>query len=376
MQATVKGLSATSERWLLNCNSVFSLSKLLYRVMQSRFEQVAVVQVPPEPRQLPTVVKLVDINESQIRKVRNSVIHPPDHLAPPLSPFFRNLTDEAVAGVENFLFFVGYGRSGHSIVASILDAHPNVIVAHEYYLFDKLANLYWNRQLQIKRRLFDELYWSSYDSALRGWRANLNTTKGYNLNLKGTWQGQFGRLKVIGDKTAGSTAMLYHRSPLVFKRTLTTLEKITGIPHSVLHVVRNPYDMVATVALYQASEDPGNFKVNASVANKFRDYSYMKMAADIVLTKAAAVGNMVEDCKLHLLEVHLEDLISDPSTVIYRMCHFLDVPCDPAYMRVCQSKVFQRPSRSRDLVMWPEPVKRRIREAISNFSFFHRYLFE
>ena len=33
--------------------------------------------------------------------------------------------------VQTYCVFIGYPRSGHSLVGSLLDAHPNVIIAHE-----------------------------------------------------------------------------------------------------------------------------------------------------------------------------------------------------------------------------------------------------
>lgn len=278
--------------------------------------------------------------------------------------------------MERFTFFIGYGRSGHSIVGSIMDAHQNVIIAHEYYLFDKLTNPYLYRGLQTKANLFDALYWSSYSSAVSGWRSAKETTKGYNLNLQGTWQGQFQRLKVIGDKTGGSTVMLYHKSPQLFKTALKWLQRITGVPYSAVHVVRNPYDMVATVAMYQASSNPNVEKVHATVANKFRSPSFLGMAADIVLRKAAGVQAMVKNCRLSVLEIHLEDLISSPEPVIRGMCDFLGVACTEEYVKACRGKVFRHASRSRDLVLWPEAIRNRIELAIQRFSFFNRYSFE
>lgn len=49
----------------------------------------------------------------------------------PLPP----LSQEAVDGVEKFVIFVGYPRSGHSIIGSMMDAHQNIIISHEYMLF-------------------------------------------------------------------------------------------------------------------------------------------------------------------------------------------------------------------------------------------------
>jgi len=33
--------------------------------------------------------------------------------------------------LRNFVLFVGYPRSGHSLVGSLIDAHPHAIIAHE-----------------------------------------------------------------------------------------------------------------------------------------------------------------------------------------------------------------------------------------------------
>ena len=37
-------------------------------------------------------------------------------------------------GVETFVMFIGYPRSSHSLVAAILDAHPEIIIANEYHV--------------------------------------------------------------------------------------------------------------------------------------------------------------------------------------------------------------------------------------------------
>ena len=38
--------------------------------------------------------------------------------------------------VEKYCMFVGYPRSGHSLVGSLLDAHPNMIIANELNALD------------------------------------------------------------------------------------------------------------------------------------------------------------------------------------------------------------------------------------------------
>ena len=45
-----------------------------------------------------------------------------------------NLSRELVDGVKKFVFFVGYG---HSIIGSLMDAHPHVAISNEFFLFTK-----------------------------------------------------------------------------------------------------------------------------------------------------------------------------------------------------------------------------------------------
>ena len=150
---------------------------------------------------------------------------------------YGRLSQATINRVEKFVFFVGYGRSGHSIIASMMDAHPNIIIAHEFYLFDKWATKV--PSVRKKSSLFNDLYRNSYKSALQGWRTPQKDQKGYTLELGEAWQGRFDQLKVIGDKTAGDTAMKCHHSPEKFKEMYQGLQDTVGIPIRVLHVVRN-----------------------------------------------------------------------------------------------------------------------------------------
>ncbi len=49
--------------------------------------------------------------------------------------------------VERFCLFIGYPRSGHSLVGSLLDAHPNVVLAHELDALRYVAAGYRRKQL-------------------------------------------------------------------------------------------------------------------------------------------------------------------------------------------------------------------------------------
>ena len=106
-------------------------------------------------------------------------------------------------GVETFVLFIGYPRSSHSLVGAILDAHPEIIIPHEYHLLAK-----WQHFELLKARgknfqkylLFYELQQLSMKQALFGIRANNSLLRGeftYTYNVPGLWQGGYDkRIKV------------------------------------------------------------------------------------------------------------------------------------------------------------------------------------
>lgn len=42
--------------------------------------------------------------------------------------------------VKVFLLFIGYNRSRHTLLASLLDAHPNVIIANDFNILGEWIN--------------------------------------------------------------------------------------------------------------------------------------------------------------------------------------------------------------------------------------------
>ena len=123
-----------------------------------------------------------------------------------------------------------------------IDAHPNVIIAHEFFLFQRLSQ---DHQRFINRsRLFNQLYKNSYKVANEGWHVSSNKVKGYSLDMEGAWQGRFTKLKVIGDKSGGKTTDIYTRNSQQFKDMYQQLSVSVKVPVKALHIIRNPFDMV------------------------------------------------------------------------------------------------------------------------------------
>ena len=331
-----------------------------------------------------TVSILRPTTSTDFRKRSNSTVSPPLAARPPKSTFppppvsrkFTPLTQRDVDGVQMFVFFIGYPRSGHSIIGSMMDAHPDMIVAHEFMLFEK-----WPQQaakLMNKAYLFNTLYKDSYDDATTGWRSAKEDKKGYTLQMKASWQGQFNHLKVIGDKSGGKASFLYHASPEEVQKSYRQLVDTVKIPVRTIHVIRNPYDMIATRVLYvaayeQAPNSPAH-KVPASETKKFDNPKMLMEEAKAHLELAEGSKNFTESCNLTVLEVYSEDFIEDPKATMKKICDFLDLECWDEYLQDCYDKTYKSMSKTRNVVNWTPEVLEYIRRELKHYPFFSRYI--
>ena len=249
----------------------------------------------------------------------------------------------------------------------MLDAHPNVILAHQYYLFPKIE------RLNYKNKLYQELYKNSYTSVRsNGVRGSGKDSKGYSLEIDGSWQGRFTELKVIGDKSGGRAVKEYKKDSEKFKKLYQKLAATVNVPIKVLQVVRNPLDMIATQALYRGSSVK-NTKIRATPTQKYRNGAVINEVAVNFVDISKTMMMMVPDVGLSPLEVHCEDLISDPSKTVSDICQFLDLECSPDYLQMCVDKTFKNVSESRHLVDWDPNTLPSLIDELKTFPFFKKY---
>ena len=283
------------------------------------------------------------------------------------------LAVEDITDVEKFVFFVGYPRSGHSIIGSMLDAHPNMIVAHEFNLFHQLRH---KPRTHSKGALYNLLYTNSYNNALNGWRSGAKVRKGYTLEVRGGWQGRFTKLKVIGDKSGGQTGQEYETSPSTFVHIYNQLKQTVGIPVRAIHVVRNPYDMISTRVLYRDRDKPGSRLSTATKEHKYNNTEHLVLQVNRTFELMLNIWNMIRDCNLTVLEVHIADLIHSPRDTLKRVCDFLGLECPEDYLQACSNKAYTVVPKTRLLVEWPQTLRQRVSEQMQHYPYFQRYTFE
>ena len=289
---------------------------------------------------------------------------------------FRPLTRQEIDGVETFVLFIGYARSGHSIIASMMDAHPDMMIAHEYFLFKKWID---QKKLGIdllnKDKLFNELYKASFTDTSKGLRTAGSTTKGYTLQIENSWQGRFRKLRVIGDKSGGTTSIVFHRSPTVTTRHFKELTRTVRIPIKFLHIIRNPFDIIATEALYR---DGPNIHVKSdyNVTHKMNNSEALWSTARYLFDCVSAVEQIKHDWKLsdhNLLEIYTEEFLIDPRAIIRKICSFLNVECQARYVEKCYEKTFRKISRTRDFVVWPADLRTWVESSMKKYTFLRGY---
>lgn len=228
-----------------------------------------------------------------------------------------------LAEAERFVVFVGHGFSGHSLIGSLLNAHPDAVIAHELDILRYVGKGYSRRQLLGLIR-FRDLDWER--------RGRIQNS--YSYAVPDQWQGRVRRLTVIGDKKGGGTTIRLADDPSL----LTTLRAEIGLPLRVLHVTRSPLDNIGS----------------------------MTKTMGYPVEEATAIWRrQVETCSwLHtelgeqeLLLLSTEEFKTDPAGHLAQACDFLGLSPDPEYLAACSSIVTPDRSLSRTAVAtWPESV--------------------
>ena len=256
----------------------------------------------------------------------------------------RGAVEEAdkFSAVSTYVMFIGYPRSGHSVVGSLLDAHENIIIAHE-------LNALKYFEAGCSR---EELYWLLLDNS-RQFARHGRQWGDYSYEVPGQWQGRFSELRVIGDKKGGSSSMLLSRKPGLLERLKQALPERLRV----IHVTRNPYDNIATMSRKDTRDLAGAVRLYLELCRVNRAVSQ-------------ALG---EEAVHHLRH---EDLIAEPRAVLGRLCAFLGVPASEAWLAACARTVAQNPHRSRSEVQWPPQARAAIDRAIAEFDFLRGYSFD
>ena len=144
-----------------------------------------------------------------------------------------------------------------------------------------------------------------------------------------------------------------------------------------IHVVRNPYDNIATLVFFSfdnvTNENFGDIK-NSNKAFKFKS----NVIADVIdayfrLQHAIEIG--IQRYNLDIIVIHNKDLILDPRNTLIKLCDFLHVTCSDEYLQICTNKIYKTESVTRHMIEWTDDQLGVIQRNIHKFSWFKGYNF-
>ena len=238
------------------------------------------------------------------------------------------------AEVETYCMFIGYPRSGHSLVGSLLDAHPDIVIAHELDALKYLQDGYTRRQL------FYLLLKKSQDFTATG-----RIGAGYSYTVPNQWNGRFRRLKVIGDKRGGRSSRRLGENP----ELLHQLKQVIGINPKLIHVMRNPFDNITTISFR------GRMDLEEAIIRYFTYCAYVMKVKGLVNEK-------------NWFEFKHESFVAHPKLLLTKILEFLGQPPSKKYLCDCASIILKAPHKSRMEGLWTRDLIHRVQNEIAKIS--------
>jgi hypothetical protein len=247
---------------------------------------------------------------------------------------------KSIDKIKYYISFVGWGRSGNSLVAALLDFHPNIYIKNEFVTWQKR----FETQEQIFKAIIERRKFKTID---KGGRAQ-------------AWGGfQHSRFKdmekgdvlVVGGKKGGGTSDVLINNPKLFEKFY---DGIIKIPVKWVHIQRNPYDNITTFTKHNRKPDS---------------------AIDIYFLQAESVEKVLKerDC----ITVRLEDVVSNPKVEIKRLCEHLEVDTYHEYLKHCKNIVWESERKTRYTVnWWNEKRIKRVKREMKKYDFMNGYRYK
>jgi len=259
---------------------------------------------------------------------------------------------EDFSQIDKYIFFIGYPRSGHSLIGSLLDAHPNLIISNE------MNALHFFKRKYFRHQIFYYILRNSQEHAKLG-RSNSN----YNYLVPNQWQGRYTKLIGIGDKKGGeSTAILGDENSL---KLIDDIRKISKAKLKIIHVIRNPFDNVSTMVSRQAK------------IRKLSTETLFEERKNLYLSKVKTNAKLKVQIPNDICDVHLEDFIATPKKELKRIFQFLEINVSQKYIDDCSSIVWKKTNHSRfDLSYWTTESVEKFLNDIRQYDFLSRYNYE
>lgn len=239
--------------------------------------------------------------------------------------------------LHTFLLFIGYGRSGSTTVASVLNHHPNVLISNEMNII--LKRKYDRRKIITKIRknaINNPIKWHSINYNFKGVNVDYNKNKSL--------------IHVLGDKQANRTTIEEYRNDAIIWEFYNKIPELKFI-----HVIRNPFDIITTKYLKNKK------KYKKNISNTVREFF------DLTKTVHRVKKNFL------VYDIHLEDLINDHKGETKKLLDWVELRYNAKILNDCTHFLLNKKSVTRDKHVWTDGQKAKVKNFITGYDWFKDY---
>lgn len=232
------------------------------------------------------------------------------------------------------------------MVGSLLDAHPDIVIAHEY---DILGSF---REFNSREAVFDALMQTSEEQAAQGRISNK-----YSFKIDNAFQGNSSKPRIIGDKKGSRSSIRINENPAL----LDEFQQKVQLPLKLIHVIRNPFDILTTKGGYKNGEP-------CEVTE-----SQIRIAINQLELEANVNDRLIRSGKYDIYSFKHESLIESPEKVLSALVTWLGCECSDTYLESCTKILFPSAQLSRLKYPWTDSLKSEVKKRIQCYSSFSQY---
>jgi hypothetical protein len=255
--------------------------------------------------------------------------------------------------IERFVLFFGHQRTGHSYIGAVIDGAPDTLISNEYNALSKFHKF----PKMTRAGLFTEL-------AVNSIRCNrYGRVQVYNYSIPGVWQGQIAPgnvLRIIGDKKGGTTTKLTYQLGIPF---LNRFMEFVALPFECIYVIRNPFDMIATVTVHQHPQ------AETVITEDVMQWAEESVDQNMNLTKATA-SVIIQPHRWHV--IFMEDFSERTAEELPRLCKLIGVSCPDMMVPLIDAATHHDVHRSRHEVKWAQSQIDRIDSLLRKYPLLYK----
>jgi hypothetical protein len=238
--------------------------------------------------------------------------------------------------MQKFVTFIGANRTGHNLVAAILDTHIDVSISLERVNPMTAINSKYYHGIKGRNKLFKEI------------QENKRLDAGFYDYHIGLHQRNTERTpKIIGDSISGINHVMG------INNNYDAFCNYIGVPILWVWVVRNPFDNIHSMHKLYKKGIQENLSVHLETI-KITSKLYKKVK---------------NDC----LVIHIEDLIENPRNGLIKMFNFLSTSVNDNHLEVCSNFLYKNPIKRFSPDIWNKEQINKVKELINNTEILQCY---